>query len=158
MILRSRVRLAARALLLFAAMVAAACDSSTRPEPEAYALASINGAALPAVYDFGVGFTAFEVTDGSLTLRPDGTLTLTLAVRCRSPQPPDTECQVEGDGIDTVHGTYSRADGWIRLADTAPTGDVRWEAEYGAGLIRMTYSRPPSLGFAPAHTVFEFRR
>src|SRR5690606_24232443 len=59
---------------------------------------------------------AFEVVEGTPTLRSDGTLRWEFVARCRTNLPPGTECHMEGDGRTVVEGTYSRAEGRVEIA------------------------------------------
>src|SRR4051812_22150195 len=103
----SRIVLAATALLV-------GCGDSSGPGGETYTLRSIAGDPLPAPQAPDLLFyrdpSPFEVLAGSLTLRPDGTLTETMQLRCRSPLPVGFTDGDVGDGRSSREGRYSRAD------------------------------------------------
>ncbi|HEX7089269.1 MAG TPA: hypothetical protein VF192_03995 [Longimicrobiales bacterium] len=141
------------ALALAIAVAAAACDDSpSEPDEEVYTLATVNGQPLPGPYpDPFSADNAFEVVEGTLTLRSDGTMTQELVARCRTDLPPGTECRVDGDGRTAVEGRYSRADGQVEL------GDRSFAASFGTDRVTITLGGPPSLGFV-ATFVLEYRR
>src|SRR5688500_8599084 len=97
------------------AVTALACNSPAGPAGDTYVLVSINGSALPLVYP---GVPTIEVTSGEVVLRQDGTLTEVLVIRCPTPMPAGTTCQVPPGGRLGRQGTYSRSGGWVRLANT----------------------------------------
>jgi hypothetical protein len=125
-------------------------------EGESYVLAHINGQ-LPGPYpDPALSPDVFEVTAGTLTLRANGTLSLELVVRCRSPLPTGTQCSVEGDGREIMLGRYERApgadDGVVELAGRS------YPASFGSGRVTVVIGNPPSMGFSGPRYTLEFRR
>ncbi|HEY8469463.1 MAG TPA: hypothetical protein VIL18_07465 [Longimicrobiales bacterium] len=144
---------ATAALALAAVVAAAACDDPpSGPDEEVYTLATVNGQPLPGPYpDPLYPIDIWEVVEGTLTLRSDGTLTWEFVARCKTDLPPGTECQMDGDGRFAVEGRYSRAEGQVEL------GERNYMASFETDRVTITLGGPPSLGFA-ATFVLEFQR
>jgi hypothetical protein len=137
--------------ILAATALLAGCGDSSGPDGETYVLQSIGGDALPAPYAPDLLIyrppSAFEVIAGSLTLRPDGTLTETMQLRCRNPLPVGfTECDV-GDGRNSREGTYSRADESVVFDNGAEFETdprrARFPATFEANEVTIYYGSPP---------------
>jgi hypothetical protein len=149
----------ALAVLIAAGTVAvAACgDSPSEPAGDRYTLATINGAALPGPFPdvFGLA-TALEVTAGTLTLRTNGTFRETLTIRCRSPLPPESTCELTAPVTIEAEGIYSRADGYVRYPEGA-VPDTEFAAVFTDDSVTITIMLPPSQG-GGASFVLEYRR
>ncbi|HSJ06850.1 MAG TPA: hypothetical protein VK936_09110 [Longimicrobiales bacterium] len=149
----------ALAVLLVAATVAVAgCgDSPSEPAGDRYTLTAINGAPLPGPFPdvFGLA-TALEVTAGTLTLRSNGTFRETLTIRCRSPLPPETTCELTGPVTIEAEGVYSRADGYVRYPEGA-VPDTEFATVFTDAAVTITVVLPPSQG-GGASFVLEYRR
>jgi hypothetical protein len=126
-----------------AVMLLPGCDSPTEPDAEVYALATVNGHALPAPHP---DMNAFEMESGSLTLKGDNTVEQSLTIRCRPDLPPG-DCSASGAPLIQT-GMYSRSEGWIRF------GDRQYTAEFSAAAVTASYLLPPSQGFGGAVYVF----
>lgn len=149
----SRICSGTTLLFVLGSSALVACERSPIvPGDEVYALATVNGSALPATLPSGLsGHDVFEATAGTLTLRANGTVSETLTIRCRSPLPPGTTCEVTGDGRVTREGTYDRAEGRVLMEGRS------YPATFEDHRVVITYVLPPSSGFSPG-TVLDFRR
>jgi hypothetical protein len=146
---------AACGALLVVALSAAvsACDSPAGLDGTVYTLMTVNSQPLPAPFpDPFMPPNTFEATAGTLTLRSDGTFVQVLVMRCRTPQPTGSECEVHGDGRLTMAGSYSRTDGWV------DTGDRQFLATFDAGQVTIDVAYPPSMGVQMPRFLLEFRR
>jgi hypothetical protein len=136
--------------ILAATAVLAGCGDPTGPAGETYALRSIGGDELPAPYvpDLFIyrSPSPFEAIAGSLTLRPDGTLTETMQLRCRNPLPVGfTDCEV-GDGRNSREGRYSREDQSVVFDNGAEfefdPRRARFPATFEANAVTIYYGSP----------------
>jgi hypothetical protein len=150
-----------RALAVFLVAATAALsgcgDSPSAPAGDRYTLATINGAPLPGPFPdvFGLA-TALEVTAGTLTLRTNGTFRETLTIRCKSPLPPESTCELTGPVTIEAEGIYSRADGYVRYPEGA-VPDTQFAAVFSDDSVTITIVLPPSQG-GSASFVLEYRR
>lgn len=147
-----------RALVVVAALACTGCaDSPSGPGPEVYSLTSINGAPLPGPFPDVFGLSAvIDVTAGTLTLRPEGTFREVMTIRCRSPLPPGTECEITGNGTIEGDGVYSRSEGFVRYP-AGPVPDAHFPAAFDGSTVTIHLGLPPSLG-GSASFVLEYRR
>jgi hypothetical protein len=130
-----------------------ACDSPTDVGGTVYTLATVNEQALPAPFpDPYLPPGTFEVTSGTLTLRPDGTFSQTLVMRCRTPQPSGGECEVHGDGRVTTEGSYSRTAGSVSFDDR------EFPASFEPALVTIDLGFPASHGAFMPRFVLAYRR
>jgi hypothetical protein len=130
-----------------------ACDSPTDVAGTVYTLATVNEQALPAPFpDPYLPPETFEVTSGTLTLRPDGTFSQALVMRCRTPQPSGGECEVHGDGRVTTEGSYSRTAGSVSFDDR------QFPATFEPALVKIDLGFPASHGAFMPRFVLEYRR
>jgi hypothetical protein len=143
----------------FVGLAVWACDSPVDVNLETYALVEVNGAPLPAPYPdpylYPTGVQPqdhpLRVSTGSLTLTREGTLSMELVMQCASPPPAGTECDIEGDGMRSYHGGYSRSDGSVNI------GGREYVAEFSTDQLEFTIQVPQSQGFWPAFRL-TFRR
>ena len=127
---------ARRALAIVAALGAvAACGSTTEipstTEPvtgpgTVYALASVNGIALPVV--FTTDTTQIEVRKGALTLSPDSTWILSLATRT-------TRAGGTNNGTSTYRGPYTRDGSTLQLK---LNGAVAYSGSYSPNNVAVS--------------------
>lgn len=139
--------------ILFAVIVTGACDKSPSDEgDQVYTLIAINGQPLPGPFpDPRLAQNVFEATSGHLRLNSDGTLEQVLAMRCKTPSPPQTQCSVSGNGSVSSEGRYFRAEQSVELEG------VRFAANFESNHIRIEIGYPPSQGFLPRF-ILEFHR
>jgi len=142
------------AILLATTAALSGCDdddSPSGPSEEVYALARVNGAALPApVTSTGGAPVVLEITGGSLVLRGNGTFRETQTIRCQSPVPAGTTCPVT-QPEQSREGTYSLAEGWVSVNGT------RYSLRAEGSTITLSYVLPPSQGLFQT-IVLEYRR
>jgi hypothetical protein len=146
------------AVLVMATVAMSACgDSPSEPAGDRYTLATINGGPLPGPFPdvFGLA-TALEVTAGTLTLRTNGTFRETLTIRCKSPLPPESTCELTGPVTIEAEGVYSRADGYVRYPEGA-VPDTEFAADFTDDAVTINIILPPSQG-GSASFVLEYRR
>lgn len=136
-------------------MALASCGRSPSGlEAETYVLVQVNGATLPSplpVPNTGSYPSPLEITQGSLSLRPDGTFTSLTIIRCRSDLPDGVIFEPSGPRQMSGHGTYSRAGGWIK-SENRQSG-----LALGANYATITYDPAPTTQ-GDLREVWEYRR
>jgi hypothetical protein len=134
------------------AILAAACGSSTDVRLERFSLVSVDGEPLPGPYpDPALPVDTYQVTQGQITLNPNGSFLMDLFVRCHPEQPPGSDCFISGDGRQPMVGTYSREQGYIQF------GTRQYAASFANNRIQVHILIPPSEGLYPSF-VLEFAR
>jgi hypothetical protein len=134
---RARARHATSAALLLASLLLpVACSDDGAPAASTWTLVTVNGAGVPAPHPLA---DVIEVVSGALLLREGGTAEETVRIRCRSNLPPGTSCTVD-QPVQVRTGTYSRAEGWIRLGGTS------YSATFTATAVTVEFGAPPSQG------------
>jgi hypothetical protein len=152
---RARLRGTATRLALVAAVAGTgpACDSPTELVGTAYDLTAVNGQMVPAPFpDPFLPPDTFEVVAGTLVLRPDGTFAQDLTIRCKTPQPVSSECQVEGDGRVRTEGHYSRTEGSVVV------GGRQFPATFRLDEVTIDLVFPPGQGALMPRFLLEFHR
>ncbi len=142
---KARMMVGRAALVMLGTAALAGCKSPSGSGEERYTLATVNGQALPSSSD---GF--METTSGSLVLHPDGRITQSAVIRCKTNLAPGS-CEVYNNGQIHNEGTYSRTEGWIRFEGT------RFPATFGSNEVTMTVGCSPSQGLC-APQVYAYRR
>ena len=93
----------------------------------------------------------FEVTSGYLKLRSDDTLEQLLVMRCKTPLPPGTQCDVPANAAVSSEGTYSRAEQSVEIEG------MSFAANFESNHIRIEVGYPPSQGLLPRF-ILEYHR
>ena len=150
---RSVGRLRIFAAILFAILLAGACEKSPADEgDQVYTLIAINGQPLPGPFpDPMLPQNVFEATSGYLRLNSDGTLEQVLVKRCKPQLPPGAQCDVPANAAVSSEGTYSRAEQSIELEG------VSFAANFESNHIRIEVGYPPSQGVLPRF-ILEYHR
>lgn len=148
-------RTAGRVFLALLVVAFGCSDNPAGPSGDTFVLATINGAPLPAP---DPDLWAAEIISGSLTLHPDGRLTATKTIRCKTDLPPSTTCQISNGGKVTSEGSYSRTEGWVQFGTPRWPGDQRYTTEFGAESVRILIASPPSSGGISPRYLLEYRR
>lgn len=131
---KTRMSVRRAVLVVVGAAALAGCKSPLDSGEERYTLATVNGKALPFSSD-----RIIETTSGSLVLHPDGRLTHSAVIRCKTNLAPGS-CEVYNNGQIHNEGTYSRAEGWVRF------GRAQFPATFGSNEVTITVGCTPSQG------------
>lgn len=136
-----------RGTALLALVVLGGCEGLFGTDAEVYTLAAVNGEAVPAPSDESV-----QLVEGELTLHDGSRFSMTFDSRCNPNPPPGTGCQLTITR-NTVEGTYSRSEGWLRFEN------VEFEARFESRKVVLTDSCLHPVNCHPVYeTVYEFRR
>lgn len=136
-----------RALAFCTVVLLAACGDPAGSSAGAYTLRTVNEQALPAAYpDPLVPQGTFLVTAGELVLEEGGVYRGSLTIGCAPSLPAGTTCTVT-EPDQPIEGTYSRAEGWLRL------GERQYPAEFADRSVSVRIFIPQYMGLFPEYAL-----